>query len=93
MLNPIVKPLSLLEKYVRLILRNLHAQANASKLKSGLGVFPKVCIVRQGAIHLMEYLEKVLDALKNFARKVIEALLGPEKEPELEPIPIPVRDR
>ncbi len=41
----------------------------------------------------MEYLEKVLDALKNFARKVIEALLGPETEPELEPIPIPVRDR
>jgi hypothetical protein len=41
----------------------------------------------------MEYLEKVLDALKNFARKVIEALLGPEIEPELEPIPIPVRDR
>jgi hypothetical protein len=39
----------------------------------------------------MEYLEKVLDTLKNFARKVIEALLG--SEPELEPIPIPVRDR
>jgi hypothetical protein len=41
----------------------------------------------------MEYLEKVLDALKNFARKVVEALLGPEPETELEPIPIPVRDR
>ena len=43
----------------------------------------------------MEYLEKVLDALKNFARKVVEALLGSESEPELElePIPIPVRDR
>jgi hypothetical protein len=41
----------------------------------------------------MEYLDKVLDALKNLARKVIEALLGPEAEPELELIPIPVRDR
>jgi hypothetical protein len=41
----------------------------------------------------MEYLEKVLDALRNFARRVIEALLGSEAEPELEPIPIPVRDR
>lgn len=41
----------------------------------------------------MEYLEKVLDALKNFARKVIEALLGSETEPELEPIPVPVHDR
>ncbi len=41
----------------------------------------------------MEYLDRVLDTLKNFARRVIEALLGSETEPELEPIPIPVRDR
>jgi hypothetical protein len=41
----------------------------------------------------MEYLEKILDALTELARKVIETLLGPESEPELEPIPIPVRDR
>lgn len=41
----------------------------------------------------MDYLEKVLDVLKNFARKVIEALLGSESEPELEPIPIPVNER
>jgi hypothetical protein len=41
----------------------------------------------------MEYLEKVLDTLKNFARKVIEALIGSDAEPALEPIPIPVRDR
>jgi hypothetical protein len=85
--------LSLLGKYVRLILRNLHAQENASKLRAEIGVFPQVCIVRQGAIPLMEYLEKVLDTLKNFARKVIEALIGSESEPALEPIPIPVRDR
>ncbi|HEY9824613.1 MAG TPA: hypothetical protein V6D19_04135 [Stenomitos sp.] len=41
----------------------------------------------------MEYIEKILDALKNLARKVIDAILGPDAEPELEPIPIPVRDR
>jgi hypothetical protein len=41
----------------------------------------------------MEYLERILDTLKDFARKVIETLLGPESEPELELIPIPVRDR
>jgi hypothetical protein len=41
----------------------------------------------------MEYLEKILDALKHLARKVIDAVLGPEPEPALEPIRIPVRDR
>ncbi len=41
----------------------------------------------------MEYLEKILDALKNLARKVVDAVFGPEAEPELELIPIPVRDR
>jgi hypothetical protein len=41
----------------------------------------------------MEYLERILDTLKDFARKVIEALLGPETEPEVELIPIPVHDR
>jgi hypothetical protein len=41
----------------------------------------------------MEYLEKILDTLKNLARKVIEAVLGPNIEAELEPIPIPVNDR
>lgn len=49
--------------------------------------------VRQGAISSMEYLEKILDALKHLARKVIDAVFGPEPEPELEPIPVPVRDR
>jgi hypothetical protein len=49
--------------------------------------------VRQGAISSMEYLEKILDALKHLARKVIDAVLGPEPEPALEPIRIPVRDR
>jgi hypothetical protein len=41
----------------------------------------------------MNFAEKILEALKNLARKVVEALLGPEFEPEPELIPIPVRDR
>jgi hypothetical protein len=41
----------------------------------------------------MDYIDKVLEKLKELARKLIEALLGPEAEPEPEPIPIPVDDR
>lgn len=41
----------------------------------------------------MDYIEKVLEKLKDLARKLIEALLGPEAEPEPELIPIPVHDR
>ncbi len=40
----------------------------------------------------MEYIEKVLERLEEWARKVIEALLGPDVQPEPEPIPIPVDD-
>lgn len=40
----------------------------------------------------MDYLEKVLETLKDWARKLIETLLGPEAEPEPELIPIPVRE-
>jgi hypothetical protein len=46
-----------------------------------------------GAIGLMDYIDKVLEKLKEWARRLIEALLGPEAEPEPEPIPIPVDDR
>jgi hypothetical protein len=38
----------------------------------------------------MDYIEKVLEKLKEWTERLIEALLGPEAEPE--PIPIPVRD-
>ena len=38
----------------------------------------------------MDYIEKVLEKLKEWARKLIETLLGPEVQPEPEPIPIPV---
>ena len=41
----------------------------------------------------MADLEKVLDKLRELFRRLVEALLGSEPEPELEPIPIPVRDR
>ena len=40
----------------------------------------------------MDYLEKVLEKIKEWARKLIDALLGPEAQPEPEPIPIPVND-
>lgn len=38
----------------------------------------------------MEDIEKVLEEIKEWVRKLIEGLLSPEPEPELEPIPIPV---
>ncbi len=41
----------------------------------------------------MDYIEKVLEKLRDWAQKLIEALLGPEAQPEPEPIPVPVRDR
>ncbi|MBD2003337.1 MULTISPECIES: hypothetical protein [Cyanophyceae] len=41
----------------------------------------------------MDYIETVLEKLKEWARKLIETLLGPEAEPEPEPIPIPVNER
>ena len=40
----------------------------------------------------MDYLEKVLEKLKEWAQKLIETLLGPTAEPEPELIPIPVND-
>ncbi|MEH2194707.1 MAG: hypothetical protein V7K98_18965 [Nostoc sp.] len=41
----------------------------------------------------MDYIEKVLEKLKELARRLIESLLGPEAEREPELIPIPVNDR
>ena len=40
----------------------------------------------------MEYLDKVLEKLKEWTRKLIEALLGPEAQPEAELIPVPVNE-
>jgi hypothetical protein len=41
----------------------------------------------------MDQIEKVIEKLKEWTQQLIEALLGPQSEPELELIPIPVRDR
>lgn len=41
----------------------------------------------------MDYIEKVLEQIKDWARRIVEAILGPEAQPEPEPIPVPVRDR
>ncbi|MFN4195515.1 MAG: hypothetical protein ACK4HM_06780 [Thermosynechococcus sp.] len=41
----------------------------------------------------MDYLESLLDTLKSWLKKLLELLGGAEHTPELEPIPIPVRDR
>lgn len=38
-------------------------------------------------------IETVLDKIRDWVRKLIEILVGPESEPEAELIPIPVRDR
>lgn len=41
----------------------------------------------------MDYIEQLLDKLRDLAQKLIEILLGPDAEPEREAIPIPVDDR
>ena len=40
----------------------------------------------------MDYLDDVIEQIKDWFRKLIEALLGPEVQPEPEPIPVPVSD-
>ena len=49
-----------------------------------------VCI--EGAVWLMDYIDEILEKLKEWARRLIEALLDPSAQPEPEPIPIPVKD-
>lgn len=43
----------------------------------------------------MKYIEQLLERLRELGQKLIEVLLGPEREPEAEAeaIPIPVDDR
>ena len=41
----------------------------------------------------MDYIEQLLDKLRDWAQKLIDILLGPDVEPERETIPIPVNDR
>ncbi|MDJ0715630.1 MAG: hypothetical protein QNJ54_15605 [Prochloraceae cyanobacterium] len=40
----------------------------------------------------MDYIEKALEQIQEWARKLIETLLGPEAEPESELIPVPVNE-
>ncbi|MBD2182890.1 MULTISPECIES: hypothetical protein [Oscillatoriophycideae] len=40
----------------------------------------------------MDLIEDILETLKEWARKILEVLLGPEVQPEPEPIPIPVNE-
>ncbi|MDB9416467.1 hypothetical protein [Microcystis aeruginosa] len=41
----------------------------------------------------MDYLDEVIEKLREWARKLVESVFGPEPEPEPELIPIPVRNR
>jgi hypothetical protein len=43
--------------------------------------------------YLMDYIEKVLEKLREWAGKLVEVLIGPEMQPEPELIPIPVNER
>src|SRR5207237_9279401 len=66
--------------------------------RSNLGYFMPVLLLKEnagcltGAFCLMDYIEKVLERLKEWARRLIETLLGPEAQPEPEPTPIPVNE-
>lgn len=41
----------------------------------------------------MDYIDKALEKLREWIEKVVDALFGPQAQPEHEPIPIPVDDR
>jgi hypothetical protein len=40
----------------------------------------------------MDYIDQVIEKLKEWARKLVETLLGRDVQPDLEPIPVPVKD-
>lgn len=46
-----------------------------------------------GASFSMDYLNEAWEKLKEWSRRLIETLLGPEEEPEYEPIPVPVDEQ
>ena len=41
----------------------------------------------------MDFIEEMLDKLKELVDRILDSLLGPEPEVEPEPIPVPVNDR
>jgi hypothetical protein len=57
-----------------------------------LSALRKDTICLTGALFLMDYIGKVLEKIKEWARRLIETLLGPDMQPEPEPIPVPVDD-
>ncbi|HEY9764662.1 MAG TPA: hypothetical protein V6D07_19195 [Trichocoleus sp.] len=60
---------------------------------SDLGILPTGSAKPTGSFSLMDYIEKALEKLREWIDRVIDTLLGPEVQPEHEPIPIPVDDR
>lgn len=40
----------------------------------------------------MDYIEQILEKIKEWTGKLVEALLGPDIQPEPEPIPVPVEN-
>ncbi|HAN74280.1 MAG TPA: hypothetical protein DCQ63_08345 [Planktothrix sp. UBA8402] len=49
-----------------------------------------VASLQRGAFCSMEYIDRILEKLKEWAQELIDALLGPAAQPETEPIPVPV---
>jgi hypothetical protein len=41
----------------------------------------------------MDVIDQVIEKLREWAQKIVEAILGPDFQPEPEPIPVPVDDR
>jgi hypothetical protein len=67
-------------------------QSRACLLFRDFAVGSAIKTIKKGAIRSMEDIEKVLEQIKEWLRKLIEGLLNPEAQPELEPIPIPVNE-
>ncbi len=40
----------------------------------------------------MDFIEDILETLKEWARRILDVLLGPDVQPEPERIPIPVNE-
>jgi hypothetical protein len=46
-----------------------------------------------GVSRFMDFIDQLLERLKAWAKRIVEALVGPDPAPEAELIPIPVEDR
>lgn len=45
------------------------------------------------SFRFMDFIDQLLEKLKSWAKRLVEALIGPDVAPEGELIPIPVEDR